>query len=59
MLYGARTTLAIVSVATLISLVIGMILGMLAGFYRGPVERIVDLYANSMASLPPILVIWR
>lgn len=56
-LYGARTTLAIVSVATLISLVIGMILGMLAGFYRGPVERIVDLYANSMASLPPILVI--
>ncbi|MBY2907468.1 ABC transporter permease [Rhizobium leguminosarum] len=56
-LYGARTTLAIVSVATLISLVIGMILGMLGGFYRGPVERIVDLYANSMASLPPILVI--
>jgi len=56
-LYGARTTLAIVSVATLISLVIGMVLGMLAGFYRGPVERIVDLYANSMASLPPILVI--
>ncbi|MBY3042825.1 ABC transporter permease [Rhizobium leguminosarum] len=56
-LYGARTTLAIVSVATLISLVIGMTLGMLAGFYRGPVERIVDLYANSMASLPPILVI--
>ncbi|MFF0946997.1 ABC transporter permease [Rhizobium leguminosarum] len=56
-LYGARTTLAIVSVATLISLVIGMILGMLAGFYRGPIERIVDLYANSMASLPPILVI--
>ncbi|MGO8567120.1 ABC transporter permease [Rhizobium ruizarguesonis] len=56
-LYGARTTLAIVSIATLISLVIGMTLGMLAGFYRGPVERIVDLYANSMASLPPILVI--
>ncbi|NEK35428.1 ABC transporter permease [Rhizobium leguminosarum] len=56
-LYGARTTLAIVSVATLISLVIGMTLGMLAGFYRGPVERVVDLYANSMASLPPILVI--
>jgi len=56
-LYGARTTLAIVGVATAISLGIGMVLGMLSGFYRGPIERLVDLYANAMASLPPILVI--
>jgi peptide/nickel transport system permease protein len=34
-----------------------MVLGMLSGFYRGPIERLVDLYANAMASLPPILVI--
>jgi peptide/nickel transport system permease protein len=56
-LYGARTSLAIVAVATAISLVFGMILGMLAGFYRGLIERIVDLYTNSMASLPPIMVL--
>jgi peptide/nickel transport system permease protein len=56
-LHGARTTLGIVAVATAIALAIGMTAGMLAGFYRGPVERVVDLYANTMASLPPILVI--
>ncbi|MEJ1158293.1 ABC transporter permease [Prosthecomicrobium sp. N25] len=55
-LHGARTTLSIVAVASAISLGIGMTLGMLAGFYRGPIERLVDLYANTMASLPPILV---
>jgi peptide/nickel transport system permease protein len=56
-LHGARTTLGIVAVATAISFAIGMAFGMLAGFYRGPMERVVDLYANTMASLPPILVI--
>ena len=56
-LHGARTTLGIVAVATAMALAIGMTAGMLAGFYRGPVERAVDLYANTMASLPPILVI--
>lgn len=57
MLHGARTTIVIVVVATMMSLTIGLILGMLAGFYRGPIERLVDLYANTMSSLPPILVV--
>lgn len=56
-LHGARISLTIASVATLISLSIGLIAGMLAGFYRGFVERVVDFYANTLASLPPILVI--
>jgi peptide/nickel transport system permease protein len=54
--YGARTSLTIASVATVISLSVGLLLGMLAGFYRGLVERLVDLYANTLAALPPILV---
>jgi peptide/nickel transport system permease protein len=56
-LYGARTSLTIAGAATLISLTCGMFFGMLAGFYRGLVERLVDLYANTLASLPPILVL--
>lgn len=56
-LHGARASLTIAGVATAISLSIGLLLGMLAGFYRGPVERFVDLYANTLASLPPILVL--
>ena len=56
-LHGARATLTIVGVATAISLSIGMFLGMIAGFYRSIIERAVDLFANTVASLPPILVI--
>jgi peptide/nickel transport system permease protein len=56
-LYGARTSLIISGSATLIALGCGLVLGMLAGFYRGLVERAVDLYANTLAALPPILVL--
>lgn len=56
-IYGARQTLIIVTAATLISMVCGMLLGMLAGYFRGFAERGVDLFANTMASLPPVLII--
>jgi peptide/nickel transport system permease protein len=56
-LYGARTSLTIAGSATLIALGIGLVLGMVAGYYRGLVERAVDLYANTLAALPPILVL--
>jgi peptide/nickel transport system permease protein len=56
-IYGARATLTIVCIATAISLTLGMLIGMLAGFYRGFLERLVDLFANTVASLPPILVL--
>jgi len=56
-LHGGRTSLAIVAVATALSLSLGMILGMLAGFYRGALERVVDLYTNTMSALPPVLVL--
>ena len=55
-IYGARISLAIAFVSSLISLTIGITLGMLAGYYRGIVERLVDLYANSIASMPPLLL---
>jgi peptide/nickel transport system permease protein len=56
-IYGARASLTVACIATAISLTLGLSLGMLAGFYRGPIERVVDLYANSVSSLPPILLI--
>ena len=57
MLYGARTSLTIVLIASCISIGFGLLLGMLAGYYRGFVERLVDLYANTMSSVPSILVV--
>lgn len=56
-IYGARATLTIVCIATTISLSLGVLIGMLAGYYRGFLERLVDLFANTVASLPPILVL--
>jgi peptide/nickel transport system permease protein len=56
-IYGARISLTIAVVSSVISMGIGMTLGMLAGFYRGIVERLVDLYANTIASMPPLLLV--
>jgi peptide/nickel transport system permease protein len=56
-IFGARISLTIAVASSVISMAIGMTLGMLAGFYRGFVERLVDLYANTIASMPPLLLI--
>lgn len=56
-IFGARISLTIAVVSSIISLAIGVTLGMIAGFYRGKAERLVDLYANSIASMPPLLLV--
>lgn len=56
-IYGARISLTIAIVSSIISLAIGITVGMLAGYYRGLVERIADLYSNSIASMPPLLLV--
>ena len=56
-LYGGRASLLIVVVASTISIGSGLLLGLLAGFYRGIFERIADLFANTMAAMPSILVV--
>lgn len=56
-LYGARTSLTIVLVATCIGAGFGLLLGTLAGYYRGIIERLVDLFTNTMSSIPSILVV--
>jgi len=56
-IYGARQTLLIVLAATAISMSFGILLGLLAGYFRGILERFVDLIANTMSSLPPVLII--
>jgi peptide/nickel transport system permease protein len=56
-IYGARVSLTIAVVSSVISLALGLALGLVAGFYRGKAERLVDLYANTIASMPPLLLI--
>jgi len=56
-IYGARISLTLAVVASVISLTLGITLGMIAGYYRAFVERSVDLYANTIAAMPPLLLI--
>lgn len=56
LLYGARLTLLIGLVATLISAVIGISMGMAAGYYRGRVETIVGFIITVRLSMPIMLI---
>ncbi len=56
-IHGARISLTIAIVSSLISLSLGVTLGLIAGYYRAFTERGVDLYANTIASMPPLLLV--
>lgn len=55
--YGARISLVIAVCATLIGLVIGLVFGMLGGYYRGAAEAANDITANTLSSIPPLLLL--
>lgn len=56
-IYGARISLTIAVVSTLIGLVIGLIVGMLAGYYRGFWEGVGTIIANALSALPPLILL--
>lgn len=56
-IHGARISLTIAFVANGIAMAVGLTVGMLAGYYRAFTERGVDLYANAIASMPPLLLV--
>ena len=55
-LYGARVSLAIGFVATIISAVIGGTLGMAAGYFGGRVDMVVLFMLSTRLSMPVVLV---
>jgi ABC-type dipeptide/oligopeptide/nickel transport system permease subunit len=55
-LYGARTSLFVATVATLVSTVIGVVVGLLAGFSTGWLDRLLNFVIDVFLSLPFILV---
>lgn len=57
LLYGARETLIACVLVLGVSLVIGTVTGLVAGYYRGWVERILEFVADSIMSLPGIVLL--
>lgn len=55
-IYGARISLMIGLVPTLISMAIGTILGLFAGFYGGKVDFIIMRLADVMLAFPSLLL---
>lgn len=55
-IYGARVSLTIGLVPTLISMTIGTILGLFAGFYGGKVDFIIMRLADVMLAFPSLLL---
>lgn len=56
-IFGARISLTIAICSTVIGLGVGLVLGMLAGYYRGTPEAGATILANTVASLPPLILL--
>jgi peptide/nickel transport system permease protein len=55
-IYGARTTLVVGVLATLLGLLVGGVIGILAGYRRGLTDRIVGVGTDSLLSMPAIVL---
>jgi ABC-type dipeptide/oligopeptide/nickel transport system permease subunit len=54
--YGARTSMLVASVATIVSTVVGVVLGLIAGYSRGWGDRIITFMTDLFLTLPFLLV---
>lgn len=57
LIYGARVSLAVGVLATLLSMVIGLIVGMCAGYYRGKLDLILMRLVEILLCFPTFLLL--
>lgn len=55
LLYGARTSLVIAGLATVLSLVLGVLAGVISGFYRGWIDVVLSRIMDVLLSFPTLL----
>jgi peptide/nickel transport system permease protein len=56
MLYGARVSLLVSGLGTLLALVVGLFAGLVAGFYRGVPDLLVSRFVDAMMAIPVLLL---
>lgn len=56
LLYGARVSLAVGIIPTVISMLIGAVLGMIAGYYGGVIDSVIMRLADIMLAFPSLLL---
>lgn len=57
MLYGAKVSITVAFLASVISIAIGVPVGAIAGYYRGVVDEIIVWLYTTLSSIPYILLI--
>ena len=55
-IYGARTSLFVGVVATLIGLLVGGLIGIVAGYRRGATDRVAGIVTDALLSIPAIVL---
>ena len=55
-IYGARTSLMVATISTLVSTAIGITIGLVAGFSRGWLDRVISFVIDTFLSLPFLLM---
>src|SRR6185503_19380527 len=55
-LYGARVSLFVSSLGTLLALALGLAGGLLAGFYRGIADALISRFVDAMMAVPVLLL---
>lgn len=56
-IYGARASLAVGFLSTLLGLLIGGTIGTAAGYFRGRLDRALGLLIDSMLAFPPLVLL--
>lgn len=56
LLYGARNSLFIGLMATVITTVLALVLGLVAGYYRGMPDAVISRALDVLWALPPVLI---
>jgi len=56
LLYGARVSLAIGVVPTIVSMILGAVLGMISGFLGGLIDTLIMRFADIMLAFPSLLL---
>jgi peptide/nickel transport system permease protein len=57
MVYGARESLVVGLLASVIGMSIGGSLGLITGFFKGKVDRVMSLVVDTLLAFPPLVVL--
>src|SRR2546425_183833 len=55
-LFGARVSLLVSTLGTLLAVAVGLVAGLLAGYYRGWLDTAISRFVDAMMAVPVLLL---